>query len=794
MPLPSLAACLPRLTFSLLLPVLLSLPRIAGAQTSPPGTDAPAVPVVKPETTAESKPEIKPEIKADTKADAQPQSKAEAKPGSKTEAKPGSKADAKPEATPAAAGEVQKVQIKGGYNERRQDTASKTVITHEEIVRFGDTNLSDVLKRLPGVTTGNGIRLRGLGNGYTQILLNGEPAPPGFSIDTLTPDAIEKIEIVRAASAEFSTQAIAGTINIVTKKTVQTSQRELKAGFSRRAGHYSQFANLQKSDKEGRFSYTLAGNLFHSNAENNSQNSLLGQDANGVPNFATYSPQYASNRVLGFNLNPRLNWKLENGDTMTSQSFIRHFVIENKASEQTQTLLGSPPPYPDSVTDSRNINNNLNTNLNWLHGFANGAKLDLTLGLNLTQRDSDSLYFGNASSGQGLLARSSNTRSRDGGMTLSGKYSITSSKAHNWVLGWDGGASSRHDQLRQQDTLPVGAGDAAAAQFKPINLDEGFSVKVNRLALFGQDEWSVNERWSVYLGLRWEGVQTASEGDKVLNSTNRSSVFSPIFQTLWKLPNTKDSQFRLALARTYKAPEVGSLNARRSFSLDNSSARPDTQGNPNLRPELAWGLDLALEHFLADGGILSASSYVRRINDITENRLFLQDGRWVSMPTNASTALSRGIELEAKLPLRVLLKDAPAIDFRFNLTRNWSRVASVPGPDNRLDGQTPLSANLGIDYKASGLPLTLGGNFSFQSNGNLRTSATETSSSSPRRSLDLYALWKVSKQDQLRLTISDVLHPDYRYATRFQDEFGSLSQSNTSEYGTGVRLGLEHKF
>lgn len=113
------------------------------------------------------------------------------------------------------------------YDPRRDDTASKTVINQDELTKYGDTNVYDVLKRAPGVTvTGNTIRMRGLGAGYTQILVNGERPPPGFSLDNLPPDQIEKIEIMRAATAEFSMQAIAGTVNIVLKKSVARPQRD----------------------------------------------------------------------------------------------------------------------------------------------------------------------------------------------------------------------------------------------------------------------------------------------------------------------------------------------------------------------------------------------------------------------------------------------------------------------------------------------------------------------------------------------------------------------------------------
>ena len=108
--------------------------------------------------------------------------------------------------------------------ERRQSTASKIVIGRDKIERYGDSNLGDVLKRLPGVTIqgrpgrGGNIRVRGLGNGYTQILLDGQRIPPGFSLDSLTPEQIERIEILRAPTAETGARAIAGTINIVTRE------------------------------------------------------------------------------------------------------------------------------------------------------------------------------------------------------------------------------------------------------------------------------------------------------------------------------------------------------------------------------------------------------------------------------------------------------------------------------------------------------------------------------------------------------------------------------------------------
>ena len=89
---------------------------------------------------------------------------------------------AAPPAAPAAAPILPRVQIQGGRlsdnEERRQSTAAKIVIGREEIERFGDSTLGEVLRRLPGVTVpgpagrGGPPRMRGLGGGYTLSLIH----------------------------------------------------------------------------------------------------------------------------------------------------------------------------------------------------------------------------------------------------------------------------------------------------------------------------------------------------------------------------------------------------------------------------------------------------------------------------------------------------------------------------------------------------------------------------------------------------------------------------------------------
>ena len=44
------------------------------------------------------------------------------------------------------------------------------------------------------------------------------------------------------------------------------------------------------------------------------------------------------------------------------------------------------------------------------------------------------------------------------------------------------------------------------------------------LAVYAQDEWNLTPQWSVYTGLRWEGLETTIEGDKLERVRQRSMV------------------------------------------------------------------------------------------------------------------------------------------------------------------------------------------------------------------------------------------------------------------------------
>ncbi|MGJ9419556.1 TonB-dependent receptor plug domain-containing protein [Massilia sp. CMS3.1] len=698
-------------------------------------------------------------------------------------------------AAPAPAGgqTMQKVEVRGSadsYDPRRDDTATKIVVGREEIARYGDTNVADVLKRVPGITVnspngrGAEIRMRGLGAGYTQILINGERAPSGFTLDSLSPDVIERIEVLRAASAEFSTQSVAGTVNIVLKKAVRAGQREFKIGARAGSGFSGPTANMQLSDKLGKMSYSIAGSAMFEQYDRSVTSSEQGYDLAGLPTLARHTDGDERGRLNLFNLAPRLNWTRENGDTLTSQSFVNSARFRNHKHETTSTSLGAPAFYP--VLDSwlRSDNDVLRTELNWVHKMADGAKLDVKASLIGGRNTTDNRRLtppGAARPIDNLV----HMEAEELGTTTVGKFSKTISTGHALGMGWDAGYSVREDSREETES--------GRLVFPLLPKGEESESRVARLALYAQDEWSLTPRWSVYLGARWEGIRTATSGNTFTTGRSSSNVWSPVMQTLFKIPDTKGDQLRFAVTRTYKAPNFQQLIPRRQTSIDNRSTDPDYAGNPDLKPELALGIDASYEHYWGEGALLSISGSMRRIDGYTRYLVDFDGARWVAMPMNAGRATTRGLELETKFPLKALMKDAPALDLRASLSANWSRVDGVPGPDNRLDGQTPLSGNLGIDYKRA--DLTTGASFAYKQGGQVRISDRQTSTIIARRDLEAYALYKFNPKQQLRVALSNILGQDFVNRGSFAEVGrGLVVRESRFKAGPSVRATLELKF
>lgn len=472
------------------------------------------------------------------------------------------------------------VEVRGAaYDPRRDDTAARIVVTQEEIVKYGDTTISDVLRRQPGITVngapgrGGEIRMRGLGSGYTQILLNGERVPAGFSIDSLAPGVIERIEILRAASAELSSEAIAGTINIILKRSASKAHREFKPAFGGGDGYLMPGFNLLLSDRTDSRSYSIAINGVYNQIRRSDPALEYGADANGAPLLERRTSNRYDSIFRGLFIVPRVTWTLAGGDSLSLQALINLTRFAQDSRLRTTTSLGAAPPYPDSDDTIRDQGDMARTELNWVHKLERGARLDTRLSATIFNNGSALDQGGFATDAAPALRRRVDLDARERGLAWTGKYTYPATTAHAISSGWDANGNRRTEDRVQRDST-VGGADVIA---------EASQAEVARLALYAQDEWTISPQYALYMGARWEGIRIHSEAHASEAVTSTSRIWSPVLQMLYKIPDTKSNQLRLALTRTYKAPAVNNLTPRRLVALNNSPTEPDAAARTGPR-------------------------------------------------------------------------------------------------------------------------------------------------------------------------------------------------------------------
>ncbi|CAM4098070.1 TonB-dependent receptor plug domain-containing protein [Roseateles saccharophilus] len=676
-------------------------------------------------------------------------------------------ADAKPPA------QLDRVEVDGQASDesiRRASTASKIVITREEIDRFGDTTLGEVIKRLPGVTTGGRpgrggeIRMRGMGRGYTQILVNGERMPPGFSLDELPPEQIERIEVLRAPTAEYGTRAVAGTINIVLREALKRKLNEFRAGFAAERGRLSPGLSWTRNDGFGAgHAYNFTVNAMRGERLDKVINDTLTHtDASGSDSLLSSRGTSADSRT-GLHVNARIQLKLDGGDSLALQPFLVSSRSDT-SSHLLQTTTPAPSPQPAGFFDQFDTGGSsrftmARLNAQWLTRAGPDTRIELRGGIGHAQGDSHSRRQERLA-GVATRLQDDDTQSRDSSWSALAKLSHNLGGEHSLVAGLEGEGTTR-DQNRV--TLVNGAPQPGLQDF-----GDDLDAASTRFAAYAQDEWSMGKQWDFYAGARWEGITTRSSAANY-DAHNRSSVFTPLAHARYKLDERGRQMLRFSLTRSYRSPQLQDLIARPTLNsqVPHQANTPDRAGNPDLKPELATGFEIGFENYLSKGGLLSANFFARRISNLMRTVTSLETvswsatPRWVARPRNIGNASTAGLELEARFRLDEWLEDALPVNVRSNLSLFTSRVGGIPGPNNRIDAQPKGTANLGADYRLKTLPLSLGASLNWTPQTTIQQTTLTEVTASRKAVLDAFALWAIDTAQSLRLSATNLSALDY---------------------------------
>jgi outer membrane receptor for ferrienterochelin and colicins len=311
------------------------------------------------------------------------------------------------------------------------------------------------------------------------------------------------------------------------------------------------------------------------------------------------------------NVTSRLQWRLGPGNDMlvlmpvlfhTRAEGTRHHVL-------TQALGDTPPLYDtaDNRSDSRFTVGRLN--LQYRSTLGSGLRLEANGGTSAARGESNNLRqeFDPAATLQRTVR--DNSRTRDRTATLNSKLSKLLDGDHSLVTGAEIESLSRNESRSTEAGQPGPAGrlrrrpagqQPAAGAVCPGRMGDQPELVGARRAALGVDPHARRQR------RRHAARQPQQRADAAAHA-------------VWKPDPKSRDQIRLSLTRSYKAPTLQNLVARPVLSSRypadgaNTPTSPDRAGNPDLRPELATGIDVAFERYLPQGGVLSANLFHRRI-------------------------------------------------------------------------------------------------------------------------------------------------------------------------------------
>ena len=114
-------------------------------------------------------------------------------------------------------------------NQQKSDLNVTNVISSDQVGKFPDANVGDVLKRVSGVSMqgdqgeARNIVIRGFAAGLNSVTLNGDRVPSAegdnrnVQLDLIPSDMIQTIEVNKSMTPDMEADAIGGSVNLVTR-------------------------------------------------------------------------------------------------------------------------------------------------------------------------------------------------------------------------------------------------------------------------------------------------------------------------------------------------------------------------------------------------------------------------------------------------------------------------------------------------------------------------------------------------------------------------------------------------
>jgi outer membrane receptor protein involved in Fe transport len=664
-------------------------------------------------------------------------------------------ADPAADASQAEPDQARDIIVTGRLFFRNRTSDPNPVLSYdlEYFQRFEPVSVGEMLKRAPGVTFTSdvleydGAQMRGLPPGYTNILINGRRMPGGeadgsFFVDRIPADLVERIELVRAPRADQPSDGVAGVINVITKESAT-----FEGGFVRIGGLMNADGGVRPS---GALAY--AGHL-------------------GQASF-----------WAALNYQERRNPK--------QKVSLRFFDITSLDAGVDDPLFNNTELQSD-IRDGSDLSGNLELNMPIL-GTGHIRLTGLFVDTNRDENETSLTYEGPDLEFDGAELQHEDIHQQT--YALSGDAAIPLGGAElGLAAGWSAYrertetteseadledlsdlVSDDPELLNIDDDEYTGTASLAfgprQARFKlgvdflhktRDGLNDGdflsgaFDIGENRYAPYARFTFEPVSNLTIDAGLRYEITRRRVSGEAVETARFHENSLNPSIHFRY-MPGAAD-QVRLSIARTVRRPDYDLISP---FLEDESPGDDDaTLGNPDLRNERAWGIDLGYERRIAGSGIFGVNFFYRDVSDLIEvlgigPNPENPDGQLFT-PRNVGDGHAWGVEFDLSTPLTFL--GLPDTGLFANYTYLDSRTTDpFTGEHRRFNFQPHHVYNIGFIQTLRRIDSSFGVTVSGRSDG-LRSELDQTDTVHYQPDLEAFVEHRFGRSFVLRFSVQNIL-------------------------------------
>lgn len=429
------------------------------------------------------------------------------------------------------------------------------VIDSEQIKQHitAGQSLSDVLGRLvPSMGVSSETNTH-----YTQMLRG---RPPVILIDgvsqydsrdlprkfqSISADAIERIEVISGASAVYGAGGIGGVINIITKKP-----KDGKINFSTTVGISS--SNNFKGDSidkhlsqsisgtSGRLDYLIMGALTHRGNAYDADHNRIAQDTWQTSSNDTKSHNISGKLGIELSQGQRLEFTADTSQTTQDTEFTPDYgklvPTVNIGGRQLYTLEGlkKKSGLKNQAVKSLELDSQPKTERNAFSVTYKNKNLSWgNLDVTLYNRDRTYRFYPRALTPIPTLpVFQSTSEAQSTGINATVDSKLSDAVGLVWGMDYSQGKNSQSAKRYNTKAFLLSGGKKFVDDHKGFRLAP--DVNVNTTALFAQSKWQANDAVTVRAGARYENIS-----QKISNHTSRYEIISKELIDGFGLPSPK---------------------------------------------------------------------------------------------------------------------------------------------------------------------------------------------------------------------------------------------------------------